>query len=323
MSTSYQLPFRTRLVLLMLKAIRAKAFHKMSLAAIKRARKPVPRFFLTNFVLGRPVHCHQVYDRKIPVRDGEIRIRVYIPTSEKGLPIILNFHGGGWVVGNLQNNDQYCARLARDVGAIVLSVDYRLAPEHKFPVPVQDAYDALLWAYQHAPELGADPNRIGVTGDSAGGNLSAAISLMSRDLKGPAIAFQALLYPATDSRMDFASMDEHANAPILGKKDVETFLAHYIRNDADLENPYLSPVLAENLSNLPPALVVTAGNDPLRDDGKAYAKALKSAGNTVEYHCFQNDIHGFVTLANHSESGQICTDLVSKRFREIFEVAKE
>ena len=315
MKRKYNLPFKTRLVLTLISPFRSRSKEQPTLAQLRRARKPVPRFFLTNWVLGRMPKCHSITDRKIPVRDGEIPVRIYRPTTDTNLPLILNYHGGGWAVGNLQNNDYYCAVLAQRVGALVISVDYRLAPEFKFPTAVYDAYDALLWATQNAESLGADATRVCVTGDSAGGNLSAAICLKSRDLGGPKIKYQALIYPATDSKLQFASLEAHAEAPILTKHDILNYLEMYLGKPEDRFSPLLSPIYALDLGGLPPALVVTAGYDPLCDDGQAYADRLNAEGTPCEVLHYPEDVHGFFTLPNHSKSGRQAIEEVAQRIK--------
>lgn len=290
----------------------------MSMRQIKKVRKPVPRFFMVDRLLGA-CECDQVWEEQIKMRDGhEIRIRLYRPEGGEPLPIILNYHGGGYVVGNLQLTDYYCRQLAMRVGAVVISVDYRLAPEFKFPTAVHDAYDSLCWAAANASSFGGDASRIGVTGDSAGGNLSAGISLMARDLQGPKINFQALIYPATNSRLDYPSLEEHKNAPILCTEDVHFFHDLYCPKPEDQTNPYFSPYLAEDLSNLPDALIITAGLDPLHDDGMQYHARLLAEGNSAEWVDCPNDLHGFVTFPNHTESGQKMIDLIIDRFSQRF-----
>lgn len=315
MKRKYNLPFKTRLVLTLISPFRSRSEDRPTLAQLRRSRKPVPRFFLTNWILGKPPKCHSVTDRLIPVRDGEIPVRIYRPNAGTGLPLILNYHGGGWAVGNLQNNDYYCAALATQVGALVISVDYRLAPEHKFPTAVHDAYDALLWATENAESLGADATRVCVTGDSAGGNLSAAICIKSRDLGGPKIKFQALIYPATDSRLEFASLETHAHAPILTKTNILHFLDMYLGKPEDRFSPLLSPMYARDLGGLPPAVLVTAGYDPLCDDGQQYADRLNAEGTPCEVLHYPEDIHGFFTLPNHTQSGLQAIGEVAKRIK--------
>lgn len=315
MKPRYRLPFKTRLMLFLISPFRKHSDAPPTMKDLRRARQTVPRFFLVNWVLGRIPKGIQVEDRTIPLRDAEIAIRIYRPKDAQNLPLILNYHGGGWAVGNLQNNDYYCGVLADRVGAVVVSVDYRLAPEHKFPTGVYDAYDALVWATQHAPELGADATRVCVTGDSAGGNLSAVVCLKSRDLGGPKIKFQALVYPATDSRLGYASFETHAHAPILTKNDILHYLEMYMATEADRINPLLSPFLAESLAGLPPALIVTAGFDPLCDDGHQYAARLQAEGIPAEVMHYPEDIHGFFTLPHHTKSGKAAIEEVARRIK--------
>lgn len=314
----YELSFRLRFMVRVLRLIR-KPPHSLSLKQIQKIRKPFPIGFLARWILGRGPELHDVQDSHIPARDGfPIPVRIYRPSAAKGLPLILNFHGGGWVLGNLQQADTYCRKLAKSCEAVVISVDYRLAPENKFPIPLHDCYDSLLHAHQEAEALGIDPNRIAVTGDSAGGNLSASVSLMSRDLNGPPVAFQALVYPATNGKLDYPSYEVHTHAPILRKTEVDFFLKSYKKDPNDHLNPYFSPYLAENLSNLPPALILTAGYDPIHDDGQMYAERLSKEGNQVEYVDYPKEIHGFITLANHSPSNGEAIALICDRIRKAF-----
>lgn len=315
MKFKYRLPFKTRLMLWMIAPFRERSEGPLSEKGIRKGRKPVPKFFLSTWVLGKQAKLLSVKDQLIPVRDAEIRVRIYRPSMEKNLPLIMNYHGGGWVVGTLQNNDYYCSVLAKEVNALVISVDYRLAPDFKFPTGLYDCFDALQWAVANAEMLGIDRENICVTGDSAGGNLSAALAIKSRDLNGPKIKFQALIYPATDSRMGYESLKKHANAPILTKKDVEHYLDFYIQHEKDLHSPLLSPYLAESLEHLPPALIVTAGYDPLCDDGTQYAERLKAEGVEVEVLHYPEDLHGFFTFPNHSKSGKAAIYETAKRIK--------
>jgi acetyl esterase len=237
----------------------------------------------------------------LPMRDGKaIAARLYrpLPSAEplpRGLPVVVYYHGGGWVIGSLETHDGVCRHLAARSGAAVLSVDYRLAPEAKFPVAVQDSYDALVWLFENGTALGLDVSRIVVSGDSAGGNLAAAVALLARDNDGPAIALQALLYPATNMHTTSASHAEFTQH-LLTPQAVEWFQQHYLRDAADKDDWRASPLLAEDLSGLAPAYVMTAGFDPLRDEGKAYAEALQANGVDVTYQNFAGQIHGFLTL---------------------------
>jgi len=301
------MPFKSRLFLWFFGLLRRKHEGLPSPRELRKARMAFPRFFALNWVLGRPDRRTTWQDMEFSGREGRVKVRRYEPrqaASESNKPLILNFHGGGWAVGNLQNNDYYCSMLAAELNAIVVSVDYRLAPEHKFPCGLHDCYDALCWAVSMSAQWGADVNRVVVTGDSAGGNLSAAVCLMSRDLGGPDICFQALIYPAVDASLSFESIQIHAKAPILHKRDMQHFLAMYARCPEDLKDPYLSPWEAKSLSGMPPALIVTAGFDPLQDDGKHWAERLQKEGVEVEHLHYPYDFHGFVSIPHFTLSGK-------------------
>jgi len=311
----YKLPFKTRFLLRIMRLVRDAHEGMPTPKHLRQARRTLPPILMPKLFFGRPPRGLQIEDRKIPVRNGQVTVRIYRPQNASKLPLILNYHGGGWAVGNLQVNDYYCGVLADRVGAVVVSVDYRLAPEHKFPTGLHDCYDALVWATQHAGELGADATRVCVTGDSAGGNLSAAVSIKSRDLGGPKIKLQALIYPATDARLQYASLETHAHAPILTKNDILNFLAMYMAKEEDRLDPLLSPIMATSLAGLPQAIVVTAGYDPLCDDGQQYAARLQAEGTPTELLHYPEDIHGFFTLPNHTSSGKMAIEEVAKRIK--------
>jgi acetyl esterase len=240
---------------------------------------------------GQPVH--QVEDRTIPGPAGEIPIRIYRPADDGPLPALVYFHGGGWVICNIGTHDAVCRSLANGSGCVVISVEYRLAPEHPFPAAAEDAYAATRWVVENAAALGVDPARVAVGGDSAGGNLTAAVTLMARDQGGPPLAFQLLVYPVTDASYDTASYTENAEGYMLTRVSMEWFWNHYLRDEADRTNPLASPLRAESLSGLPPALVITAEFDPLRDEGEAYADRLRQAGVPVVCSRYDGMIHGF------------------------------
>ncbi len=246
-------------------------------------------------VPGEPEPVANVENRKIPGPGGEIPIRIYTPQGSGPFPILVFFHGGGWVIGDIDSHDPTCRRLTNLAECLVVSVDYRLAPEHPFPAAPEDCYAATQWVAAHATELHADASRIAVGGDSAGGNLSAVVAQMARDHGGPQLVFQLLIYPATDFRMNTASIEENAEGYLLTKEDMIWFLGHYIKEE-DKTHPLASPLLAANLSGLPPALVITAEYDPLRDEGEAYGKKLKEAGVPVTISRYNGAIHGFVGL---------------------------
>ncbi|NUT45571.1 MAG: alpha/beta hydrolase [Thermoactinospora sp.] len=238
-----------------------------------------------------PQPVHAVEDRKA----GEIPVRVYWPGPQQGLPILIYFHGGGFSLCTLDTHDNVCRALCADAGVIVVSVDYRLAPEDPYPAAVDDAYAATRWAHEHADELGGDPGRLIVAGDSAGGNLAAVTCIRSRDEGGPPIAFQVLVYPATDAAMDSSSHRENAEGYFLTGDAMRWYWNNYMPDPLRREEPYCSPINAD-LHDLPPALVLTAQYDPLRDEGEAYGARLREAGVRARTVRFDGMFHGFFGL---------------------------
>lgn len=227
-----------------------------------------------------------------------LALRIYRPkdAGPDPLPVVVNFHGGGWVSGDLKHSEWWASSIAAEAHVLVVSVDYRLAPEHPFPGPAEDCYDATAWIADHATELNAEPGRLAVMGDSAGGNLAAVVALMARDRGTPEIAAQLLIYPTVDLTHSFPSVEENANAPILGREDVRTNARNYLHNSPrERTDPYASPLRAKH-EDLPPALVQTAQFDPLRDEGAAYADALREAGVDVEYTNYLDAVHGYISL---------------------------
>jgi acetyl esterase len=230
---------------------------------------------------------------------GDIRVRLYRPrgAADAGpLPALVYFHGGGWTIGDLDTHDVVCRTLADLARSAVVSVDYRLAPEHKFPAAVDDAVAATRWVAREAGRLGIDARRIAVGGDSAGGNLAAVVALATRDEGGPPLAMQTLIYPATDMAADTASHRRYAEGHLLTRDAILWFKGNYLRDAADEADWRASPLQAADLSRLPPAYVITAGFDPLVEEGRAYADRLAAAGVPVTYECFEGMIHGFVTM---------------------------
>ncbi len=243
-------------------------------------------------------------------RDGhEVPVRVYRPKRPalRPRPVLMFFHGGGWVLGNVRGYDPLCARIAHDASIVVVSVDYRLAPEHRAPTAAHDCVDATRWVTDQAWRLGVDPVGLGVAGDSAGGNLAAVVSQVVRDEGGADIGYQCLLYPGVDATMSSPSITLHADAPVLTKADIEAFLAHYIGSGPDAlatTDPLLSPLHAPDLSRLPPALVQTADLDPLRDEGAEYALALHEAGGVVQRTNYPGAPHGFMSFPGATRVGR-------------------
>jgi acetyl esterase len=256
-----------------------------------------------------------VADRTVPGPDGPIPVRLYTPPGQAPYPVLIYFHGGGWVVGDLDTVDATCRALANRSGCLVVSVDYRLAPEYKFPAAVRDAYAATCWAAEAAPALGGDPRRLAVGGDSAGGNLAAVVALMARDRGGPAIAFQLLVYPVTDYAFDSPSYRANGRDYFLTTDMMRWFWGHYLRNEADAGSPYVAPLKVDNLSGLPPALVITAEFDPLRDEGEAYADKLRRYGVPVTVRRYPGMIHGFFTLTPFMESARDALETAGKALR--------
>lgn len=243
--------------------------------------------------LGRyPDERAETEDKTIPGPGGDIPLRIYRPNADQPLPILVYFHGGGWVIGNIESHDTTCQQLATLVPAVVVSVDYRLAPEHRYPAAVEDCVAATAWAHEHASELGADPSRLAVGGDSAGGNLAAVVSLKARDAGGPPICFQLLIYPATDLTRSSASHVENGEGYLLTTDSMDWFLDHYVP-EADRKSPDASPLFADTLAGLPPALVITAEFDPLRDEGEAYAERLRESGVEAKASRYDGMIHAF------------------------------
>ncbi len=226
--------------------------------------------------------------------DG-VPVRVYRPQGDGPFPVVMMFHGGGWVIGDLDTADCQSREVCRGAGVLVVSVDYRLAPEHGFPAAAEDCYSATKWAVTHAPEHGGEPSLLAVAGDSAGGNLAAVVAQMARDRHGPEIVFQLLVYPVTDGvNFDRPSYRDNADGYLLTAASMHWFWNHYAPTPQERRNPYASPLLANDLSGLPPALVMTAEYDPLRDEGEAYAHALTAAGVDARVIRYDGFIHGFL-----------------------------
>lgn len=242
-----------------------------------------------------------------------LAVRIYYPHAAENnasvLPAILFFHGGGFVACDLDTHDGMCRTICNASASVVVSVDYRLAPEARFPAATEDAYRALLWLNQEAGELGVDANAISVCGDSAGGNLAAVLCLLARDRKGPTIQKQILIYPVTSPGCDTESHHKFAEGYFLGREQIQWFWRHYLGDTATAATPYVDLAAAE-LSNLPPAVIITAEYDPLCDEGKLYADRLETAGNRVDYQCVAGQIHGFCSFADFIPQGrEVLVDL--------------
>jgi len=241
----------------------------------------------------------EVRELSVPAMPSLIALRLYRPSGlAQPSAALVYCHGGGWTIGDLDTHESLCTQLAEQAGCVVVAVDYRLGPEHRFPAAVDDALAAFRWLRSQAAALGLDPHRLAIGGDSAGGNLAAVVALSLREAhdEGPAPRLQLLIYPATDMRAGAPSHTVNGEGYLLTRDSIEYFRAHYIDQPALYEDWRSSPLLHPDLSRLPPALVITAGYDPLRDEGRQYADALSEAGTPAQYVCFERQIHGFITM---------------------------
>jgi acetyl esterase len=259
-----------------------------------------------------------VEERTVPGPAGAIPVRVYRPSGAPSLPVLVWLHGGGWVLGSLDTHDQLCRQLCDAVGAIVVSVDYRLAPEAKFPAAVDDAVAAWSWVSAHAADLGGDPGRVAIGGDSAGGNLAAVVSLVARDEGLAAPLLQLLVYPVTDHEFESPSMVENAKGYFLEADRMRWFFTHYKRDDADCDDWRMSPLRAPDVSGVAPAVVVTAEYDPLRDQGEAYGRRLQEAGVPTEVVRGIGVFHGFFGMHGFIPPAQAAWDVSVGALRRVF-----
>jgi acetyl esterase len=258
----------------------------------------------------------------MPGPGGELPLRLYRPLGSAGdavLPVLVYYHGGGWTIGDLDTHDTLCRELANGAGCAVVAVDYRMGPEHRFPAAVDDSVAALRWVHGHAAELRLDAKRIAVGGDSAGGNLAAVVAIAARDAGGPAIAFQLLIYPATDMRRIAPSHETNGQGYLLTRDTIAYFRGHYVNDERDDLDWRASPLLADSLSGLPPAFVLTAGFDPLRDEGLQYAQRLTEAGTRSSLVCFERMIHGFILMGRVLDEANTAVQLCASQLRQAFE----
>jgi len=267
---------------------------------------------------GEPEAVADISDRTIPGPGGEIPVRVYRPGRDGTRPVLVYFHGGGWVLGSLQTHDGVCRALANAADCVVVSVDYRLAPEHGYPAAPEDCWAATRWVAANAASLGADGARLAIGGDSAGGNLTAVVALMARDRGGPPIRFQLLVYPVTDFGFDTASYRDNAEGYLLTTEGMRWFWGHYLAKPASGSEAFASPLRAESLKRLPPALVITAEFDPLRDEGEAYAGRLREAGVPTTLSRYHGQIHGFFSMGDLIDAGKAAVREAAAALRAAF-----
>jgi acetyl esterase len=261
-----------------------------------------------------PEPVHGVEDRTIPGPAGQLPVRVYTPSAGGPFPTLMFFHGGGWVIGDLDSHDPICRALCNRASCVVVSVGYRLAPEHKYPAAADDCYAATKWVADHAADFAGD-GRLAVGGDSAGGNLAAVTALMARKHKTPRIDFQLLVYPVTDYNLDTPSYHDNAHGYLLWRDDMAWFWKHYLPNEAAGEEVYASPLRAADLRGLPPALVLTAEYDPLRDEGEAYAERLEQADVPVTLKRYPGLIHGFFGMGAAIDEARTAIDEAAAALR--------
>jgi acetyl esterase len=320
-------PLRTELnpeTAAVIEEIEAAGVPEWSSLSVESARRVEDEVFSG----GEPPAVDFVRDLAIPgpgdrsAGDGsaptELPIRVYRHADpDDDPPVLVYYHGGGWMLGTLDSIDGVCRRLARRGECVVVSVDYRLAPENPFPAGVDDAYAALRWTAEHADAFGGDPDRLAVGGTSAGGNLAAVTALRAREAGGPALARQFLLYPIADYAFDTDSYAENGEGPLLTERDMRWFWDNYLRSEVDGANPYASPLRTPELSDLPPATIVTAGFDPLRDEGIAYADRLADAGVAVRHDHHPDQPHGFLSTSESVAAADDALDELGAQLRSL------
>lgn len=267
---------------------------------------------------GTPEPVAEVVDTSIPGPGGVLPIRIYRSDGARPAPVLVYFFGGGWTLGTIDTSDGICRALTNAVGCTTISVGYRLAPEHRFPAAIDDCYAATTWISEHAGQLGIDPDRIAVGGDSAGGNLAAGVTLLAKDNGGPRLAHQLLVYPNTDYLSDTPSVRENTDPLLFNSTSVDWYWRHYLNSPEDGAHPLASPLRAPDLTDLPPATVITAEYDPLRDQGEQYAARLREAGVPVEQTRYEGMVHGFFAMSGVLDAGGTAIAQAARRLREAF-----
>jgi acetyl esterase len=306
------------------------ALHPQISALLERvARSPLPPYHSVPAFVARRIYRDtraalapqppEVAEVRLLVLGGKVAVRLYRPVRDEVLPALVFFHGGGWTIGDLDTHDVLCRQLADGARCAVFSVDYRLAPEHPFPAAVEDCFFATDFIQRNAKALKIDHARIAVGGDSAGGNLAAVVALMARDKGGAPLAYQLLIYPATDQRCEFPSHERNAEGYLLTREGIRFFRGGYLPHTGDRTDWRASPLLAESHARLAAAFVLTAGYDPLIDEGRAYAERLAAAGVPVDYKEYPDMVHGFVLFGGVVDAANAAVADCCERLRGAFE----
>lgn len=288
--------------------------HELSVAENRQRATAFQQF------AGEKISLAAVENRQISVADGSIGIRIYRASQQEQQPIFIYIHGGGWVLGDLETADAPCRQIAALAKCIVVSIDYRLAPEYPFPTPIRDCYAAIRWIKDNAKTFGGDEKRLIIGGDSAGGNLTAVITQLARERKDVSFLAQVLLYPVTDTALNTASYEENAEGYFLTKSNMEWFIQQYVPENINKKDPLIAPLNAEDFTSLPPALVVLAQYDPLRDEGMHYAEKLKQANVPVKVSCYEGMIHGFFWMPGLFSKGQQAIHEVAQFSQKYFSI---
>jgi acetyl esterase len=306
------------------------SLHPQVAALLERAaRSPLPAYYTVPAFVARRIYRDtrsvlapkppEVAETRLLIFNNAIAVRAYRPVLNETLPALVFFHGGGWTIGDLDTHDVVCRQLALGARCAVFSVDYRLAPEHPFPAALEDCLSATRYVFSNAQKLKIDPARIAVGGDSAGGNLAAVVALMARDAGAPPLAYQLLIYPATDQRCEFPSHERNGQGYLLTKEGIQFFRAGYLPNPKDRTDWRASPLLAASHADLPPAFVLTAGYDPLLDEGRAYAECLAKSGVEVAYREYSDMVHGFVLFGGVVDTANAAVTECCERLRGAFQ----
>ncbi|TAK83225.1 MAG: alpha/beta hydrolase [Betaproteobacteria bacterium] len=308
------------------------SLHPQITALLERVeRSPLPPYHRVPAFVARRIYrdtraalapkTPEIAEARLMIFGNKVAVRAYRPVLGETLPALVFFHGGGWVIGDLDTHDVVCRQLALGARCAVFSIDYRLAPEEPFPAGVEDCFFATRYIHSNAKKLSVDPARIALGGDSAGGNLAAVVALMARDAGGPPLAYQLLIYPATDQRCQFASHERNGQGYLLTKDAIGFFRSAYLPNPKDYTDWRASPLLAQSHASLPPAFVLTAGYDPLVDEGRAYAERLAKCGVETAYREYSDMVHGFVLFGGAVDTANAAIADCCQRLRSAFQKA--